>query len=129
MSANGETGVLNPVERVAEITNELDALLHCDVTQSIGRLPFNFEDTGIDLVTLSGHKICGPTGTGALVASNYVMKQMQPLFHGGGHEGGLRSGSLNVAGIVGYLQSSGRSSADICGAWGGRSNRKQRENL
>lgn len=102
MSANGETGVLNPVEQVAEMTNEVDVLFHCDVTQSIGRLPFDFDETGIDLVTLSGHKICGPTGIGAMVASNRVMKQMQPLIHGGGHEKGLRSGSLNVAGIVGF---------------------------
>jgi len=102
MSANGETGALNPVEQVADLAHEAGVLFHCDITQSIGRLPFDLEQVGADLISLSSHKICGPTGVGALVASRTALKQLQPIIHGGGHERGLRSGSLNVAGIIGF---------------------------
>lgn len=102
MSANGETGVLNPIEEIAEIAHRAGAFFHCDITQSIGRLPFNLEQVGADLITLSSHKICGPGGVGALATSNNALRQIQPIIHGGEHEQGLRSGSLNVAGIIGF---------------------------
>ncbi len=102
MSANSETGVLNPVAEIAELARAVGALFHCDATQSAGRLPFDLEEIGADLVSLSSHKICGPTGVGALVGTRHSLRRLSPIIHGGGHERGLRSGSLNVAGIVGF---------------------------
>ena len=102
MAANSETGVLNPVGDIAERVHAAGALLHCDATQMVGRLPFDMEALGADLVSLSGHKICGPGGVGALVGTRHALARLTPVIHGGGHERGLRSGSLNVAGIVGF---------------------------
>ena len=102
MAANSETGILNPVELIAERAHAVGALFHCDATQSAGRLPFELERIGADLVSLSSHKICGPTGVGALVGTRRGLRRLQPIIHGGGHEHGLRSGSLNVAGIAGF---------------------------
>ena len=101
MAANSETGVLNPVDEITERVREAGALFHCDATQMAGRLPFEMEDLGVDLVSVSGHKICGPGGVGALVGTRHALAKLAPVIHGGGHERGLRSGSLNVAGIVG----------------------------
>ena len=101
MAANSETGVLNPVGEIAERVRATGALFHCDATQMAGRLPFDMEELGADLVSVSGHKICGPGGVGALVGSRHALQRLAPVIHGGGHERGLRSGSLNVAGIVG----------------------------
>lgn len=112
MAANSETGVLNPVAAVAELAHTAGALFHCDATQLVGRLPFDLEEVGADLVSLSGHKMCGPGGIGALVGTRQSLRQMRPLIHGGGHERGLRSGSLNVAGIVG-LGAAARIAAEV----------------
>ncbi len=101
MAANSETGVLNDMAAIAELAARHGALLHSDATQLVGRVGFDMEALGADLVSISSHKICGPSGVGALVASAAARKQLRPLIHGGGHERGLRSGSLNVAGIVG----------------------------
>ena len=102
MAANSETGILNPVAEIAERVHATGALFHCDATQSVGRLPLNLQQAGADLVSVSSHKICGPTGVGALVGTRQSLRRLRPLIHGGGHERGLRSGSLNVAGIVGF---------------------------
>ena len=101
MAANSETGVLNPVGEIGERVRASGALLHCDATQMAGRMAFDMESLGADLVSISGHKICGPGGAGALVGTRHALAQLAPVIHGGGHERGLRSGSLNVAGIVG----------------------------
>lgn len=101
MAANSETGVLNPVTGVAERARGAGALFHCDATQHVGRLPLDMVEVGADLVSLSGHKISGPGGVGALVGSAAALRHLAPVISGGGHERGLRSGSLNVAGIVG----------------------------
>ena len=101
MAANSETGVLNPVMEIAKRVHAAGALFHCDATQYAGRLPFDLTDLGADLMSLSSHKICGPGGVGALVTGKYSGR-LCPIIHGGGHERGLRSGSLNVAGIVGF---------------------------
>ena len=101
MAANSETGVLNPVGEIAERVRTAGAMFHCDATQMVGRLPFNMETLGADLVSVSGHKICGPGGVGALIGTRHALALLAPVIHGGGHERGLRSGSLNVAGIVG----------------------------
>ena len=102
MAANSETGVLNPVAEVAERARAAGVLFHCDATQYVGRLPFDMAAVGADLVSLSGHKICGPGGVGALVGAAAALRRLAPIISGGGHERGLRSGSLNVAGIVGF---------------------------
>ena len=101
IAANGETGVMNPLAEVSELLRGRGALLHSDVTQFVGRMPLGMDELGIDLVSLSGHKICGPSGVGALVGNRHALRRLGPQIHGGGHERGLRSGSLNVAGIVG----------------------------
>ena len=101
MAANSETGVLNPIPAISECIHGHGALLHSDATQMVGRLGFDMTAVGADLVSISGHKMCGPTGVGALVGSRHGLAKVRPVIHGGGHELGLRSGSLNVAGIVG----------------------------
>ncbi|MDE0701948.1 MAG: cysteine desulfurase family protein [Acidimicrobiaceae bacterium] len=101
MAANSETGVLNPVDEIAERVHAAGALFHCDATQMVGRLPFDLQRVGADLVSISSHKICGPGGVGALIGTRQSLRLIQPIIHGGGQERGLRSGSLNVAGIVG----------------------------
>lgn len=99
MAANNETGVLADLQAVSELVHEHGALLHSDATQMIGKLPFDVTDMGVDLASLSGHKIYGPKGVGALYVARRV--RLTPLLHGGGHERGLRSGTTNVAGVVG----------------------------
>ena len=111
MAANSETGVLNPVDEIAERVRAAGALFHCDATQMAGRLPFDMEELGANLVSVSAHKICGPGGVGALIGTRHSLRRLDPLLHGGGHERGLRSGSLNVAGIVG-LGAAARIAAD-----------------
>ena len=101
MAANSETGVLNPIAKISELVHEAGGLVHCDATQMVGRLPFDMTALGCDLISISGHKICGPTGVGALVGTRQAIGALEPTTWGGGHERGLRSGSLNVAGIVG----------------------------
>ena len=101
MAANSETGVLNSLNEIAERTANVGAVFHCDATQLVGRLPLSLGDAPIDLLSMSGHKICGPGGVGALVGTRHSLARLRPVIHGGGHERGLRSGSLNVAGIMG----------------------------
>ena len=102
MAANSETGVLNPVGEIAEPVRAAGSLFHCDATQMAGRLPFDLDRWGCDLVSVSSHKICGPGGVGALVGARRSLARLRAVIHGGGHEHGLRSGSLNVAGIAGF---------------------------
>lgn len=98
MHVNNETGVVQPIKEVAEVTHEAGALFMCDGTQAVGKIPVDVESLGIDLLAFSGHKFYAPKGVGAL----YVRKgiKIPALLHGGGHERGLRSGTLNVPGIV-----------------------------
>ena len=102
MAANSETGVLNPIPKVSEIAHSRGALFHCDATQMVSRLHFDIENSGCDFVSVSSHKIHGPTGVGALIGSHSSLNLLEPVIHGGGHERGLRSGSLNTIGIVGF---------------------------
>ena len=102
MAANSETGVINPVREAARLAHEHGALLHCDATQAIGRIQFDAEEMGIDMVTLSSHKIYGPKGCGALVATRQARKSLAAIMHGGGQERDLRSGTPNVPAIVGF---------------------------
>jgi cysteine desulfurase len=99
MHTNNETGVVQPVAEIGAICREHDVLFHCDATQAFLKLPIDVEAQGIDLLTLNAHKSHGPKGVGALYIHGDLA--LVPLAHGGGHEMGRRSGSLNVAGIVG----------------------------
>ena len=99
MAANNETGVIAPLETVVELAHEVGAYVHSDATQLVGRLPVSFQGLDLDLLSLSGHKMHGPKGVGALISSRCV--PIAPQILGGGHERGLRSGTLNTPGIVG----------------------------
>ncbi|MEM7434137.1 MAG: cysteine desulfurase family protein [Myxococcota bacterium] len=104
MLANNEVGVVQDVAAIGAVARERGVLFHCDAAQGLGYLPLSTQDMPVDLVSLSAHKMYGPKGIGAL----YVRRTAQargvpaPLVHGGGHEFGLRSGTLNVPGIVGF---------------------------
>ena len=102
MAANSETGVINPVREAARLAHGHGALFHCDATQAIGRIPFDAREMGIDMATLSSHKIYGPKGAGALVATREARKKLAAVMHGGGQERDLRSGTPNVPAIVGF---------------------------
>lgn len=101
-AANNETGVIQPVEEVAAIAHSRGALLHCDVSQWIGKLPIPDWFDQCDYLSVSGHKFYGPKGVGALVVKSGIPRtSVSPLYFGGGQEYGLRSGTSNVPGIVG----------------------------
>ncbi len=99
MAANNEIGVLQPLDAVADLCRRHGALFHCDAAQAVGHVDLEMGELGIDLLSLSGHKIYGPKGIGALVVRRGV--EIMPLQHGGGQEGGLRAGTLPVPLIVG----------------------------
>jgi cysteine desulfurase len=101
MAANNETGVVNPVSEVAEVAHAIGAAYVCDATQVLGKLQTRLDSA--DFVAVSGHKVYGPQGVGALVVPKKSTRQRwDPLLHGGGHEYGHRSGTLNLPGIVGF---------------------------
>lgn len=100
MLANNETGVVQDVPRAAELARSRGAVAHTDAVQALGKIPVDFGRVGVDAMTLSAHKIYGPKGAGALVVDKRL--QLEPIMLGGGHERGLRSGTLNVPAIVGF---------------------------
>ena len=102
MAANNETGTLGPLREVSGIAERAGAVFFTDATQQTGRLPFSMGEVGADAVALSGHKLYGPKGVGAAVIRRGVRRCLAPLLYGGGHERGLRAGTLNVPGIVGF---------------------------
>jgi cysteine desulfurase len=102
MHANNETGVLHPVEEIGRITRERGVLFHTDAVQSAGKIPVDVEALNADLVALSAHKLYGPKGVGALYVRRRPRARILAEIDGGGHERGLRSGTLNVPGIVGF---------------------------
>ncbi len=102
MAANSETGVIHPIEEAATIAHNHDTLFHCDATQAIGKIPFDCVRIGADMVTFSSHKIYGPKGCGALVATKHARKRIRAILHGGGQEREMRSGTLNVQAIAGF---------------------------
>ncbi|HKD66656.1 MAG TPA: IscS subfamily cysteine desulfurase [Candidatus Binataceae bacterium] len=103
MSANNEIGTIHPIAEIGRIAKEKGVIFHCDATQGVGKIPMDVEKTGIDLLSASGHKIYGPKGIGILyVRSKGPRVRLTPIIDGGGHERGLRSGTLNVTGIIGF---------------------------
>lgn len=102
MLANNETGVIQPIAAVAEMVREVGGLLHVDAVQGPGRISCDINKLNVDLVTLSGHKIGGPKGVGALVRRDDSVHFAEPLLRGGGQERGLRAGTENVIGIIGF---------------------------
>ncbi len=100
MTANNETGVIQPIKEIGEIARSRKVVFHTDAIQALGKIPFSVEEFKTDLVSLSAHKVYGPKGVGAL----YVRKgtRINPLVFGGHHEGGKRAGTENVAGIAGF---------------------------
>jgi cysteine desulfurase len=102
MYANNEIGVIQPVADIGKIAKEHKILFHCDAVQAVGKIPVDVQKDGIDLLSVSAHKMYGPKGIGALYVRRKDPKvEMSPLIDGGGHERGMRSGTLNVPGIVG----------------------------
>jgi len=103
MAANNEIGTLQPITAIGRICKERGVFFHTDAAQAVGKVPLNVEEMGIDLLSMSAHKLYGPKGLGALfLRSRSPRVRPEPLFDGGGHERGLRSGTLPVPNIVGF---------------------------
>jgi cysteine desulfurase len=103
MYANNEIGTIHPVREIGKIAKDKGVIFHCDAVQAVGKVPVDVEADGIDLLAMSGHKLYGPKGVGALyVRSKGPRVRLTPIIDGGGHERGMRSGTLNVTGVVGF---------------------------
>jgi cysteine desulfurase len=103
MTVNNEVGVVQPIKQIGQIARDAGVLFHTDAVQAVGKIPFDVQDMNVDIASLSAHKMYGPKGVGAI----YVRRRnprvlLSPIMDGGGHERGMRSGTLNVPGIVGF---------------------------
>ncbi|MCG0239496.1 MAG: cysteine desulfurase [Firmicutes bacterium] len=99
MTANNETGTLQPIREIGAVARRHGVLFHTDAAQAVGKIPLNVEDLQVDLLTVAGHKLYAPKGIGALYVRRGVV--LEPLIHGAGHEGGRRAGTENVPYVVG----------------------------
>jgi cysteine desulfurase len=105
MLANNEIGVIQPIREIAEVCRSRGVAIHCDATQAVGKMPVDVRELDIDLMSFSAHKIYGPKGIGALfVRRTGGAVRLEPQIDGGGQENGLRSGTQNVPGIVGFAK-------------------------
>jgi cysteine desulfurase len=102
MLANNEIGVVQPLAEIGRLTRKRGIALHTDASQAAGKIPFDVNEAQVDLAAFTGHKLYGPKGVGALYVRRRPRVDVAPLLHGGGQEGGLRPGTLNVPGIVGF---------------------------
>ena len=111
MHANNEVGTIQPLEEIGRLAAERDIYLHSDAVQSVGKIPVNVDDLGVDLLSLSAHKLYGPKGVGAL----YIRKgtKLESIIQGGGHERRLRSGTENISGIVGLARAAELAERDM----------------
>lgn len=113
MHANNEVGTIQPIAAIGKIAKEKGVLFHVDTAQTLGKLAIDVEAMGIDLLSMSAHKVYGPKGVGALYVRRANPRvRVSPLIHGGGHERGVRSGTLNVPGIVGLAAACAIAQAD-----------------
>jgi len=117
MLANNETGVIQPVEQIAAVAHAAGALVHTDAIQAVGRMPVAIDDLGVDVLTLSAHKIGGPQGAGAIIRADEELA-FAPLLTGGGQERRLRAGTENIAAIAGFGAAARVASADLAKAHG-----------
>jgi len=105
MLANNELGVIQPIGEIGKLCKEHEILFHCDATQGVGKIPVDVDALGVDLMSFSAHKMYGPKGSGALyVRSKAPRVRLEPVLFGGGQQHGMRSGTLNVPGIVGLAE-------------------------
>ena len=109
MLANNEIGTVNPVDEIGALVKARGAFFHIDAVQGVGKIPFDVGSSRADLVSLSAHKMYGPKGIGALYVRRKPRVRITPIIDGGGHERGMRSGTLNVPGIVGFAKA-----AELC---------------
>lgn len=118
MLVNNEMGAIQPLAEICELCHERDVWVHSDATQALGKIPLNLKEMGVDLASFSAHKLYGPKGIGCL----YVRKgspaiRLQPMLEGGGQEFGLRSGTLNSPGIVGFAEAVRVAIDELSGEW------------
>lgn len=100
--ANNETGVINPIKKLSAIVHGFGSLFLTDATQAFGKMPLDLSDLGVDLAAVSAHKLYGPKGVGALIGTRKILNHLPSYQTGGGQEKGIRGGTLNVPGIVGF---------------------------
>jgi cysteine desulfurase len=113
MLANNEIGIVNPVDEIGAVVKERGALFHIDAVQGVGKVPFDVNAARADLVSLSAHKMYGPKGVGALYVRRKPRVRITALIDGGGHERGMRSGTLNVPGVVGFGKAAALARAEM----------------
>ncbi|WP_029293859.1 cysteine desulfurase family protein [Chryseobacterium hispalense] len=101
MLVNNETGIIHPIKEIAEIAHRKSCYVFCDATQAVGKIPVNVKELNTDLMAFSAHKFYGPKGIGALYIASAIKNKVQPQIQGGGQQNNLRSGTLNVPGIIG----------------------------
>lgn len=101
-AVNNETGVINPLDEIRDGIKDTGVIFHVDAAQAMGKIPFNVSDLGVDMATLSAHKVYGPQGVGALYIRKDIQRHIMPMMHGGGQQGMIRPGTLPVALIAGF---------------------------
>ena len=108
MMANNEIGVIQPIEEISKICRQKNIVFHVDAAQAMGKINLDVKKLDVDLISVSSHKLYGPKGVGALYINRKTMKhKIKPIFFGGGHENGLRPGTLAVHNIVGFGEACG----------------------